>query len=121
MALRVEGIGDPVLGMVLADNQQADRALGVVEKAVSDPCSRREGDPIARPQAMEFAVDPGIGATLDDIDEFLVPLMGMRLGAAAARRNRLEIDPQPAETEPPAEGRSKAARSPWPVGSSISV
>lgn len=104
-ALRIEGIGDPVLGMALADDQQPDRVLGVVQKAMGDARPRREGDPVTRAQAMELAVDPGIGVTLHDIDELFVTLMGMRLGAAAARRNCLEIDPEAAEAEPAAEGR----------------
>jgi hypothetical protein len=91
--------------MALADDQQPDPDLGVVQKAMSDAGSRREGDPVTRAQAMELTVNPGIGVTLEDIDELLVAVMGVGLGAAAARRNCLEIDPEATEAEPAAEGR----------------
>jgi hypothetical protein len=68
-------------------------------KQWGDARSRRKGDTVARAQAMELAVDPGIGLTLDDIDELLVQFMGVGLGATAPGRNRLEIDPEPAEAE----------------------
>jgi hypothetical protein len=67
-------------------------AVAVVQEAVADAGAGRERRQVARPHAVQVAVDPGVDLAVEQVNELLLVLLGVRPGRPRARRQPLEVD-----------------------------
>jgi hypothetical protein len=78
VALRVQRIVAPVVvAIAFAADQQLHRVRGVVDEGVRDAGAGRKADRVAGREPVEHAVDPGVGRTLDDEDEFVLAALAV--------------------------------------------
>src|SRR5262249_45202008 len=77
---RVQRIVDAIVRSArLADDEQTNVLVRIVDEGVADPGTGRETDTVPWHQPVEMAVDPGVRVALDYVDELLLCALGMRV------------------------------------------
>ena len=112
---RVQGIEDAIVRSArLADDEQTDVLVRIVDEGVANPGTGRKADAVPGHQLVDMAVDPGVRIALNDVDELLLRALGMRVGCPPAWWQQLMMDAEPREAEDPTEREPMLSNSSLP-------
>src|SRR5580692_3932752 len=75
----------------------------VVQEAMRDAGTRRKGRKIPGPNRVKNAVYPGVNLTLENVDELLFLLLGMRPRTSLAGRQPHQVHADPLQSRSPAD------------------
>ena len=105
IALGMHGVVDAVvLPIGIADAEQADDLLGVVDKGVGQPVTGLEAHRVTRLQPIEHTIEPDIRRPFQHVDKLVLGLFGMGPAGAMAGFDNLVVDANAAKAEVFAEG-----------------
>src|SRR5580704_5930687 len=76
--------------------------LAVVQEAMRDAGTRRKGRKIPGPNRVKNAVYPGVNLTLENVDELLFLLLGMRPRTSLAGQQPHQVHADPLQSRSPA-------------------